>query len=606
MANRESAEGALVRRAMLARVQEEYRSFQPFLDVCMEMMGFRVTRIQRLIANFLEYGPKQRMIQAQRSQAKTTITACYAVWRLIHDPKMRILIVSGAGAQAKDIAILIIRIINTLPELECMRPDSSAGDREATDSFEVHHSLRGSGVEKSASVACVGVYGGKTGKRADLLIADDIETPENSETAIQREKLLNRSKEFADLCASHDIIYLGTPQSSDSIYNTLEGRGYTVRIWPGRYPNVEQLPHYGNNLCPVLAQELQSCPELGTGHGLDGTLGEATDPQLLDDKALYKKEIDHGPARFQLQQMLLTALMDANRRPLKTHNLVICNMPDRHGKFPLEIHRGLDKSMLVALNGAGSYPFNVMRPMGMSVNDVAKLEHVVMYVDPAGGGKNADATGYAVGGYLNGNIWLLAAGGVKGGSEMAQLLALAKIALKWEPDVIVIEKNFGYGAFANAFSPVMAKEFKEAKKTVPGLDEDFVTGQKERRIIDTLEPILGRGALIINESIVQEDIACAQIYPLTEQKVYGLFFQMNHITYDKDSLVHDDTLDALEGLCRHFQHQLLRDQEEAAKKLREKEFKDFCNDPFGNLTRERNKHRGPNRGAANMLNRRRY
>lgn len=605
MAHRESAEGALVRRAMLARVQEEYQSFQHFLDVCMDMMGFRVTRIQRLIAQFLEYGPKQRMIQAQRSQAKTTITACYAVWRLIHNPAMRILIVSGAGAQAKDIAILIIRIINTLPELECMRPDASAGDREATDSFEVHHSLRET-VEKSASVACVGVYGGKTGKRADLLIADDIETPENSETAIQREKLLNRSKEFADLCASHDIIYLGTPQTSDSIYNTLEGRGYTVRIWPGRYPNADQVAHYGNSLCPVLARELEASPELGTGHGLDGTLGQATDPELLDDQALYKKEIDHGSARFQLQQMLLTALMDANRRPLKTHNLIVCNMPDRKGKFPLEIHRGIDKSMLVQLNGAGSYPFNVMRPMGMSVNDVANLEHVVMYVDPAGGGKNADATGYAIGGYLNGNIWLLAAGGVKGGSDMAQLLALAELAVKWEPDVICIEKNFGYGTFQNAFSPVLAKACKEAKKKLPGLAEDYVTGQKEKRIIDTLEPILGRGALIINESIVQEEIKCAQIYPLVEQKVYGLFFQMNHITYDRDSLAHDDTLDALEGLCRHFAHQLLRDQEEASKKIREREFMQFVKDPFGNLTRERNKHRGPNRQAANMLNKRRY
>jgi len=28
-------------------------------------------------------------------------------------------------------------------------------------------------MEKSASLACVGLYGGKTGKRADLLIADD-------------------------------------------------------------------------------------------------------------------------------------------------------------------------------------------------------------------------------------------------------------------------------------------------------------------------------------------------------------------------------------------------------------------------------------------------
>ena len=149
MKGRESVSDAEIRWEELRLVQEHYKNFLDFLEDVMVMLGFSVTDIQADIAGFLVYGPKWLMVQAQRSQAKTTIAAAFAVWCLIHSPAHRVLIVSAGGTQANEISTLIVRIILTMDVLECLRPDKMAGDRTSTEAFDVHHSLKG--VDKSPS-----------------------------------------------------------------------------------------------------------------------------------------------------------------------------------------------------------------------------------------------------------------------------------------------------------------------------------------------------------------------------------------------------------------------------------------------------------------------
>lgn len=159
------------RHALLGVLQEHYAHFEPFLEDVMEFLGFQTTEIQKDIGNYMEFGPQRLMIQAQRSQAKTTIAAAFAVWSLIHQPWYRILIVSAGGSMASDISTLIVRIVLNMPGLECLRPDRQAGDRTSAEKFDIHYSLKG--VEKSASVSCVGITANLQGRRADILLADD-------------------------------------------------------------------------------------------------------------------------------------------------------------------------------------------------------------------------------------------------------------------------------------------------------------------------------------------------------------------------------------------------------------------------------------------------
>lgn len=556
---KEQATLAARRWAQLEMLQAHYRHFDTFLRDVMEELGFGVTDIQADIADFIEHGPASLMVQAQRSQAKTTIAAAYCVWSLIHNPKLRILILSAGGSQASDISTLIVRLIQNMDVLECLRPDRNAGDRSSTEAFDIHHSLKG--IDKSPSVKCLGITANLQGNRADLLLADDIESTKNSATPVQRGQLLHLTKDFTSLVQRGRIIWLGTPQTGDSIYNSLPARGVTVRIWPGRYPTPEQVAHYGQYLAPLLMRRMDADPSLQSGGGMLGDQGKPVDPVLLDEDLLQNKERDQGSAYFQLQHMLNTALLDSLRFPLKPELLVFLRGVDTI--FPLKIVRGMERHHLVECISA-EFPFRMTAPHETS-RETARLVDLWAYVDPAAGGANADETAYCVGGRLNGNIVVLSVGSVPGGYELPKLHALAKKITRFPITGVTIEKNMGFGAFTAVFTPILREYSKDCL-----IVDDLVTGQKETRIINTLSPVMGRGSLIFTPEAIDEDSQCCEGYTPSLRQTYSVFFQLSKISQARNALVHDDRADALEGLVRRFQESLALDQSAQVERLGEK------------------------------------
>lgn len=586
MAVRESADDALLRWAKLELLQQEYRSFNEFLEEAMNHLGFPTSEVQHDIGNFIAYGPQYIMVQAQRGQAKTTIAACYAVWSLIHDPSFRILILSAGGKQANEISTLIVRLLMTMDELECLRPDAANGDRTSVEAFDVHYTLKG--VDKSPSVACIGITGNLQGKRADLLIPDDIESSKNARTAMMRELLLDLTRDFTSICALGRILYLGTPQSIESIYNTLPARGFTVRIWPGRYPTATQREDYGDMLAPFIARRLEANPALAFGGGMLGDQGQAVEPTYLGEEVLQKKQLDQGPAYFQLQHMLNTKLADAERYPLKPSDLILMRLGASH--YPLKVVRGFGGGSLKDIS-IHSAAYKINTPHEVST-DVALLQGIAMYIDPAGGGKNGDETGYAVTGFLNGNIYLLSAGGVAGGYNVAQMEYLAAKAAAWKVNTVIIEKNMGYGAFREVFLP-----FLRAVHAC-NCEDDLVTGQKELRIIETLEPVIARGSLIVNEAVLDEDRETSAKHEASKRTLYSLFHQLSKITRDRNALFHDDRLDALEGAVRYWVKMLAINQTEAVEKAALKQAMEAFKDPLGHQ-----RYAAPSRRGGSVFNR---
>ncbi|OZI20047.1 DNA maturase [Bordetella genomosp. 9] len=577
MSQREAAELALARWDMLELVQKAYPTFVPFLHDVMSELGFSTTEIQEDIAEFIAFGPHYLMVQAQRGQAKTTITAAYAVWCLIHDPSYRVLIVSAGGTQANEISTLIVRIILTMDVLECLRPDRTAGDRTSVEAFDVHHSLKG--LDKSPSVACMGISANIQGKRADLLIADDVESKKNSLTEHQREQLLELTRDFPSICSTGRIIYLGTPQSVNSIYNTLPGRGYIVRIWTGRYPTQAQLANYGGMLAPLLLRRMKADPSLMSGGGLLGDQGKPTDAALPagTEEFLQKKEADQGPSYFQLQHMLNTTLADEDRFPLRLHKIMVLRVMS--DQFPLMLTPGMLEHQVVRYEVNGrTYTFNMPASIG---EDRAPLQGVVMYVDPAGGGKNGDETGYAVVGFLNGNIWVLACAGIKGGFSVEGFRKLAGIARHWKVNRILVEKNFGNGAYLNSWLPILRAEYPQTMGAGCAIEEVFESGQKELRIIDVLEPVIARGALVFNDDIPRNEMDTLLAYPNEQRISYSLLNQIKSITREKHALTHDDRVDALAGAVRYWTNVLGVNQEKAIERQRTREFEEWKKNPLG-------------------------
>lgn len=573
MAVRESGAAAELRWAQLRLLQVHYRHFGTLLEDVMELLGFVTSEVQHDIANYLAYGPQNLMVQAQRGQAKTTITAALVVWYLIHDPTERALIVSAGGAQANEISTLIVRIIMTLPQLECLRPDTTNGDRTSVEHFDVHYTLKG--VDKSPSVACVGIGSNLQGKRAGLLVADDVESMKNALTATQRAQLLHLTLDFTSICSTGRIVWLGTPQTGESIYNSLPGRGVAVRIWPGRYPTHEQLEHYGEFLAPYIKQRIDKHPELMVGGGALGDQGQPLDPVLLDEERLQAKELDQGTSYFQLQHMLNTRLTDALRHPLKPEQLVVLDV--QPSAVPMVVVRGMTPASRenFQIHGSG---FKLSTPHSLS-NETAKLQGIVSYVDPAGGGANADETAYAVVGFLNGNLFLLEVGGVPGGYAPDTMRELARRLSAWDINRVVIEKNMGFGAFQEVFTPILRECYKHG--AAPAIDEDYVVGQKETRIIATLEPVINAGRLIVHRGAIDRDRQDCERYGPAQRATYSFFAQLSKITKERRSLVHDDRLDAVEGAVRFWQAQMAQDQQVILQRQREKELAEFRRDPLG-------------------------
>ncbi|YP_009791136.1 terminase large subunit [Marinomonas phage CB5A] len=510
-----------------------------------------LNRMQKDILSFLYSGHKYRMVMAQRGQAKTTLTAIYCVFLLIHFPHYRIVIFSQNSKRAKEIAGWVIKIFAAMDFLEVLRPDKYAGDRSSIESFDIHWLFRGN--DKSPAVACYSIESGAQGARADVIIADDIESLQNSRTVGGREWLMEQTLEFESINQFGDIIYLGTPQSTESIYNWLPSRGYVVRIWTGRYPTESQLDYYGDRLAPLIHQDLRKNPELQEGGGLDGTLGQPTCPEMYDNDTLNEKEHTQGKAKFMLQFMLNTGLSDADKYPLKLKDLIISSFDKVRGQV-MPIWTSSSACLWADSPKFGTrkedqfyYPMQVGYDMG-------DFERTIMYIDPAGGGKNGDETAYAIIKLMGTTVYLYDIGAVKGGYSPEDLKKLVAAAKNANCKEVFIENNYGNGAHVAAIKPYFEIEWPV---TIEPVQE---SGQKELRIIDCLEPVISTHRLVVRQEVVVADYKTIQQYPADSRMNYSLFYQLSHITREKDCLKHDDRLDALAGAVRQIVEKLDYDQ----------------------------------------------
>lgn len=589
-------------------VAEQYASFVDFAVDGMAFLGFPLTDMQADIAEYMESGPRLRMVMAQRGEAKSTLAALYAVWRIIQRCSTLVLIVSAGETQASEVATLVVRLIQTWDILEYLRPDRQAGDRASISAFDVHYALKG--INKSPSVACVGITANLPGKRADLLIPDDVESPKNALTSTERGKLMQLSKEFSSICVSGDILYLGTPQTKDSIYNSLPGRGFAVRIWPGRFPTPEEVEKYGNRLAPFLADRIRANPSLQTGGGIDGTRGLPADPHRYDEAALVEKELDKGSEDFSLQHMLDTSLADDARQQLRLSDLMVANFDWE--SIPELLPFQAAEKYRVTLDREFPVPLTTMyHPVPVDCAFVVPPTRM-MYLDPAGGG--ADEMGYGISTAIGPYIHALDVGGIKGGLAGDNPDKLCQLIKKYGVTVVQVESNMGHGLFEINLRAELAKRVSgftddhgDFHNPDPwfasvGVLGEYSTGQKERRIIDSLVSAMQRHRLILHREVFASDKKYGEQHGADKRLQYSLFQQISSITTDRSSLVHDDRIEAFAGCVRYWKGVLAQDEHKAAAKRKEAAARDFIDNPMG-YDDSRSK---PMRGTRCKIQKRRY
>ena len=536
------------------------KDFRVFCHVIWQHINLPpLTPVQNDIANYLQTGPKRAIIQAFRGVGKSFLTSAFVCWVLLRDPQKKILVVSASKERADAFSTFVKRLIQEVPMLSHLKPKE--GQRDSVVAFDVGPAIP----DHSPSVKSVGVTGQLTGSRADILVADDIETPGNSATQMMRDKLSELVKEFDAILKplpTSRILYLGTPQLEGSLYNVLANdRGYETRIWPVEYPSLDKIESYKGRLAPCITKPIEQDSSL---------VGRPTDSKRFGEQDLLERRMSYGRAGYALQFMLDTSLSDADRYPLKVSDLVVqhLNPTMAHLKVAWAAAPELCINDVpnVALSGDRYY-----RPMWHS-EDMSDYQGCVMAIDPSGRGQ--DETGYAIVKQLAGNLYVVACGGLMGGYEEKTLEQLARLAKRHTVKHIIIEANFGDGMYTQLIKPVLARVYNCA------VEEVKHSTQKEARIIDTLEPVMSSHRLIIDQRIITEDYDTAQ-----RDIKYSMFYQMTRITRDRGALIHDDRLDALAMAVGYWTQSMAKDNDKAVDSLREefmkKELKNFMGHVLG-------------------------
>jgi len=536
--------------------------FKLFLQALWDQLGLpSPTRAQYSIADYLQHGPKRLQIQAFRGVGKSWITGAFVLWTLFNDPERKIMIISASKERADNMSIFLQKLIIETPWLSHLRPKQD-DSRWSRISFDVACSPH-----QAPSVKSVGITGQLTGSRADLMILDDIEVPGNSMTELMREKLLQLCTEAESILTPKSdsrIMYLGTPQTTFTVYRKLAERSYRPFVWPSRYPRKSKLSQYEGLLAPQIQEDLEA-----------GALEwDVTDPDRFDNDDLIEREASMGRSNYMLQFQLDTSLSDAEKFPLKMADLVITSVnpntaPDNvvWCSDPQNVIKDLPTVGL-----PGDYFYSPMQLVG----DWQDYSETICSVDPSGRG--TDETAAAFLSQRNGFIYLHEMRAFRDGYSDYTLLNILDGCKKYGVTKIVIETNFGDGIVSELF-----RKHLSSRKQYVDIEEVRANVRKEDRIIDSLEPVLNQHRLVVDRSVVEWDYRSNKDEAPELRLLYMLFYQMSRMCREKGAVKHDDRLDCLAQGVQYFTDALSISATEQIKLKELEEWKDqlegFLDDP---------------------------
>ena len=532
--------------------KELHKDFRIFLTAIWTHLNLPVpTRAQLCIAEYLQHGPKRLQIQAFRGVGKSWITAAFVLWTLFNDPNEKIMVVSASKDRADSFSIFCQRLILEVPWLSHLKPKND-DQRWSRISFDVGPAAP----HQAPSVKSVGITGQLTGSRADLMVLDDVEVPNNSMTELQREKLLQLVTECESILTpkrQSRIMFLGTPQTTFTVYNKLRERSYRPFVWPARYPR--KIAMYDGLLAPQLVEDLDKEDDL---------TWKPTDTRFKEED-LLERESSMGRSNFMLQFMLDTSLSDAEKFPLKFADLIVNSVNPTHA--PENIIWCSDPDNIVkdlpCVGLPGDYYY---RPMAIQ-GEWLEYAETICSVDPSGRG--ADETVATFLSQLNGLIYVHEMYASKDGYSDKTLLQILRRCRKYDASTLLIESNFGDGIVSELF-----RKHCQTTKTNINIEETRANVRKEDRIIDSLEPVFNQHRLVIDPKVIEWDYASNANEATENRFQYMLGYQISRMCREKGAVRHDDRIDSLAQGVKWFTDALAISAQQQIKDRRHEEWID--------------------------------
>lgn len=519
--------------------QEVINDFRNHLYFCFKHLGLgEPTKIQYELAREIQEGQSDAIIAAGRGTGKSTITACLASWEWLRDPNLTFLVLSNTQGKAIDFVSQARKILSVVPYCDYMIPRDEDKDNALGFNLAVRTKFT-----QDLNCAARGITGQITGLHADRVVLDDIEISGKNETPVGKEALLKKLAELESIRNKNSrVIFLGTPHYQDSIYNTLK-ESYPMIKYPAEMPDTS-LPYEVEDVAPWVL-------------GLDLEAGEATQPERFNKDELGSRRAKIGPSHYALQYKLVTSLADADRYPLKLRDLIVMDLDPELGPDKI-IWQG--QNPMRDVPSFGMTGDHICDPMFIS-NKYIKYQHSHLCIDPSGRG--TDETGICISSVLSGVIFVHELLGIQGGYDDHVLAKIAKLVNEYHIPLVRVESNFGDGLFTKVLTPYLINHCGKV-----GIEEYRVKGQKELRIISTLEPVISMHRLVVARKAMKDQ---------TNQ------IQLTRLHSGRGALKHDDRVDVLAAAVEFYKSHMALDTERASEDIKDKEWKKRIHDWANNF-----------------------
>lgn len=400
-------------------------------------------RILRWLEASWKVSDTRLLLMAFRSCGKSTLVGIFCAWLFYRNPDLRIMVLAADDMLARKMVRNVRRILERHP-LTCGLIPQKA-DQWASDRFTVQRTME----LRDPSMLARGITSNITGSRADIIIYDDVEVPNTSQTAEARSDLRDRLNESRFILTPQGTqIYVGTPHTYDTIYRTKNA-----------YDCEAFLCDFKDMRIPILTDS-----------------GESAWPERFDLKGINAMQRQVGPNKFASQMMLQ----------------------------PVNIAQGrLNPDLLNFYDGGLDYTEIVKKPV-LHLNG-KRLVSCSSWWDPAFGSMDGDASVWAVvftdeeGDYYLHHIeYLSVCESDREDEATQQCKQIVSLLERFYVPSVTIEIN-GIGKFLPS---ILRREIREGGLHV-GVIEHVSRTPKAQRIIEAFDAVMAARALHVSATVRQ-------------------------------------------------------------------------------------------------------
>lgn len=481
---------------------------------------------------------RTRIVLGFRQLGKSHIAPVAMDYLAYRDPSWRFIIVASSEGLACENLRRMRHIIRAAWWLQHLQPTDDDKDNDT----ELQFGCAPKGDQ--SSVMAIGITGTLASKRAHVVYGDDLEQPTNTLTVEARNRLHELTRQFSawlyETKGSKNtsptrILESGTYHAEDSLYlrQVFQDKAH-ARAYPVRYPHGnEKIPF----IAPVFAERLAKERTLA---------GTPTTPRRFGVEYVAEQE-GKSKLYFQWQYLMVPGIGEGERRPLKLGDLMV--MPLHRDAVPFPVlwgendHNG--STAIGTIQNRAPDPDSrlqaIRRPAQIGASTIA-YQGTRAALDIAGAG--ADRMVLCIVSMAAATFFVKHMAIMQGGLEAGNLQRIAELCREHGATELVYEKNADpTGAFGNLLTRAIQEATVEKGQEMLypegwscQVTAKHSTGQKELRIINSIEPLLASHRIVVAPQVLEP-----QCHGHPEHEFQ---FQFTRITRERNSLPHDDAVDA--------------------------------------------------------------